>query len=101
MTSYFLWHFAQFAASFTLKALVPLWQPPQFLPASISFMLMTIGALVALVGVELAVEYDLAGALPVELNRLAGRNCESSHCQGERYNHCEGHYEKLFHLGFT
>ena len=41
MTSYFLWHLAQLAASFTLKALVPLWQAPQNFPASMSFMVMT------------------------------------------------------------
>ena len=38
MTSYFLWHLPHAAASFTEKALVPLWQPPQALPASMSFM---------------------------------------------------------------
>ena len=36
MTSYFLWHFAQL--SLMANALVPLWQPPQNLPASMSFM---------------------------------------------------------------
>lgn len=41
ISSYFLWHFAQFAASFTLNALVPLWQAPQFLPAFMSFIVRT------------------------------------------------------------
>jgi len=40
-TSYFLWHLLQLAASFALKALVPLWQVPQNLPSLMSFMVMT------------------------------------------------------------
>ena len=39
--------------------------------------LMAIRALESLVGVCLAVKHDLAGALAVVLNRLAGRDCES------------------------
>jgi hypothetical protein len=63
--------------------------------------LMAIGALETLVGVDLAVKHDLAGALAFELDRLAGRNCECGHRQGERYDNNECQYEKFFHGGFT
>jgi hypothetical protein len=63
--------------------------------------LMAIRALEALVGVDLAVEHDFAGALAVELNRLAGRNRESSHRQSERYDNYECQYEKFLHGSFT
>ncbi len=40
MTSYFLWHLPQFAASPALKAFVPLWHAPQNLPALMSAIVM-------------------------------------------------------------
>src|SRR5512143_4264605 len=112
MTSYFLWHFAQLAASFALKAVVAGAAGFAFvdvfhgddIAALLHFEeagLMAIRALEALVGVDLSVKDDLACSLAVELDRLAGRNRESGHRQGERYDNYECQYEKFLHCGFT
>jgi hypothetical protein len=63
--------------------------------------LMAIGTLVALVGVNFAVKYDLASALAVKFHRLAGWHCECCHCHGERDNNDQGQYQTFFHLDFT